>query len=151
MSQSSDINWRPSCLVADSASDTLTRAQHASFFAAHWFGWWILLDVHLTSLYVCCYWQPAQRRRRRRRRGSTVASWDRNLTSLFFFPLPFSFSSLREATRLLPCTDTCTRSHAHFAKSRIDKRGEQSKQHDFKKNTTSIIYSCALHVCSDLN
>lgn len=37
---------------------------------------------------------------------------------LFFFPLPFSFSSLREATRLLPCTDTCTHSHAHFAKSR---------------------------------
>lgn len=49
---------------------------------------------------------------------------------LFFFPLPFSFSSLREATRLLPCTDTCTRSHAHFAKSSIHKRGEQSKQHD---------------------
>lgn len=30
MSQSSDINRRPSCLAAaDSASDTLTRAQHA--------------------------------------------------------------------------------------------------------------------------
>lgn len=95
MSQSSDINWRPSCLVADSASDTLTRAQHASFFAAHWFGWWILLDVHLTSLYVCCYWQPAQRRRRRRRRGSTVASWDRNLTSLFFPPCFFFLVSQR--------------------------------------------------------
>lgn len=132
MSQSSDINWRPSCLVADSASDTLTRAQHASFFAAHWFGWWILLDVHLTSLYVCCYWQPAQRRRRRRRRGRTVASWDRNLTSLFFPPFLF-LTRLSEKPRVCCRAQTHAPAVMHILPNQGfqgRKRGEQSKQHD---------------------
>lgn len=159
MSHSSDINRRPSCLVAaDSASDTLTRAQHA------------LALLLLTGLAGEYYWMSiwphykcvatgnrlggeggggGGKRRRGRGKGGPVASWDRNLTSLsFFFFLPFLFflASLAEATRVLPCAGTCACGRAQFAKSRVHKPERENRRSDEKfwqeHNLVSLARTC---------
>lgn len=105
--------WRPSCLVADSASDTLTvvcpntpRTLPLAGLAGEYY--WMSIWPH----YKCVATGNQLGEKGGERGNRTVASWDRNLTSLFFLsssPPPRLSGDAHVHKR------TCVHVHAEYA------------------------------------